>query len=493
MENFKLPTEGIAHDELLKTMQDFRKDDIDWKNGRTFCLVYHVDEKYYEFLKKAHNTFFSENALNPMAFKSVKEMERQAIRMTINMFNGNTDCVGTMTSGGTESIMMAVKTFRDRARKIKPWILKPEIVAPITIHPAFNKACDYFDVKLKLVAVDETYRVNFKELKKAVGRNTIMIAASAPQYPHGVVDPIEAIASFADKKGIPFHVDACFGGFILPWLKKAGVDVPSFDFSIKGVTSMSADFHKYGYAASKGSSAILYSSMDYMKYQFYVYENWPGGIYLSPSFPGSKSGGAIATAWAALMSMGESGYVKQAHKIKETTEKLVLEIEKMPELELIGSQDFGIVCIKSSSKKLSIYAVADVLAEKGWHFDRNQKPESIHLTISPHHESFIDEFITDLGVAVEFVKEHPELDSSGNAAMYGMIAKMPLRGMVKKSVIAIMQQMYSFEGKMPDGGPSSGPPQNIMEALEKVGYQAIEVKKQLEEVMENIKGRFKND
>jgi sphinganine-1-phosphate aldolase len=235
MTDIMLPKNGLKHSAILKEMQNFKVGDADWKSGKTFSLVYYVNDEHYKIVKEAHNQFLAENALNPMAFKSLKEMERQSVRMTVNLFNGDENCVGVLTSGGTESILMAVKAYRDWARKHKPWILRPEIVAPETIHVAFHKACKYFGLRCKLVPVGKDYKVDMKKLKKAISRNTIMLAASAPTYPHGVIDDIPAMGKLAKKKNIPLHVDSCIGGYLLPWIKKLGYTVTDFDFSVEGV------------------------------------------------------------------------------------------------------------------------------------------------------------------------------------------------------------------------------------------------------------------
>jgi sphinganine-1-phosphate aldolase len=483
MEDTKLPEQGRDKKEILNQMQEFRTQDTDWKSGKAFSLVYYVDDDHYKFLKEAHNTFFSENGLNPMAFKSLKEMERQTVRMTVNMFQGNEDCVGVLTSGGTESILMAVKTYRDRARKLKPWILRPEIVVPESIHVAFNKACKYFDVKCKSVPVGDDFKVDVKKLKKAITRNTIMIGASAPQYPQGVIDDIPAIAAIAKKKGIPLHVDSCIGGYLLPWIKKIGYPVTDFDFSVDGVTSISTDIHKYGFGA-KGASCLVYSSMDYMKYQFFVHTEWSGGVYASPSMPGTRPGGPIAAAWAAMMALGESGYLNEAKKIMETRDKFINGLNATPGVEVLGVPESSIVAWKTSDSAVSVFAVADQLEAKGWNVDRQQRPESIHQTISPHHAPIIDHYLADIAEAVAYVTEHPELAASGNAAMYGMVAKIPFRSMIQKSVLGIMEKMYSASGEMPDG--ESKDPENLSETIEQLGVQALEVKRKMNVVFNNI-------
>jgi glutamate/tyrosine decarboxylase-like PLP-dependent enzyme len=449
-----IPKKGLAKDDLLETMRGFGENDADWKAGRTWSLVYYAGEDHYDLLKEAYTSFMSANGLNPMAFKSLKRMEAEVVRMTADMLNGDSEVVGTMTSGGTESILMAVKAARERAGFLKKWPLRPEIVAPRTIHPAFSKAAHYFGAKMRYIEVDDDFRVRVDELEKAVGPRTMLIAASAPQYPHGMVDPIEEIAQVAKKNGVPFHVDACFGGFILPWIEKLGpeklgCELPVFDFRVDGVTSMSADAHKYGYAA-KGASVILYRDMSYLKHQFFVETEFPGGIYISPTMAGTRPGGAIAAAWAAMRSLGEDGYMELAEGAIDAKNDLLARIQAMPELEILGSKHATVVSFRSKDPQVDTFAIADQLQDHGWALDRLQKPVGLHCTVNAHNGPVIDEFAADLEEAIAHVKKHPELSSEGDAAMYGMMAKIPVRSAVKMSVRKVMEEMYGPNAAEPD-------------------------------------------
>jgi sphinganine-1-phosphate aldolase len=483
-----IPKVGRKVSEIFAQMDEIKGDDFKWDHGRVFCLTYPVDEGHHDFLKESYGKFISENFLNPMAFQSLKKMEREVVRMSINLLNGDDNCVGTMTSGGTESILMAVKAARDLARKKKPWILKPELVCPESAHVAFEKACKYFDIKYVPVKLKEDYTADVKTIKKAINRNTIMVMCSAPQYPQGVVDPVAEIGELTAKKKIPFHVDACVGGFMLPWLEKLGEDIPVFDFRVKGVTSISADLHKYGFAA-KGASVVMYRSMDYMKHQFFITTDWMGGIYASPNMPGTRPGGAIAAAWGTLNKMGEEGYLKQAEKTLKVAKEFRQRINEMPELEVLGNPKATLFSFMSTDKSVDTYALADQMTEKGWFFDRQQYPPSIHLTITPAHEKSVDEFITDLKESVAYVREHPELAESGNAAMYGMMAKIPMRGLVKKSVEKVMEQMWGAQGDVPDlenmGSDENAP--FYMKLADKYGASAIKALDKIGETKGKVK------
>ncbi len=273
------------------------------------------------------------------------------------------------------------------------------------------------------------------------------MVGSAPSYPHGVVDPIEELGKLCQKKKVPLHVDSCLGGFLLPWVEKLGYPVPPFDFRVPGVTSITADCHKYGYAA-KGASTILYRNMDYLKHQFFVYENWPGGIFASPALLGTRPGGALAGAWAAMMAMGEEGYLDYAKIIMDTTRKLQDGINAIDGLEVLGNPHMSVFAYHSTDKDLNVYALGDLMEEKGWHIDRQQRPETLHAMVTPHHATSADKYLEDLREAVEKVRANPELATQGGAAMYGMIAHIPMRGMIRKNVLKMMMQMYGPKGEV---------------------------------------------
>jgi sphinganine-1-phosphate aldolase len=483
------PKQGTKAEDVLAQMKEFKSLDVDWQKGRSFSLVYPVNEEHHDFLKKAHNLFFSENALNPMAFKSLRKFEHETIRMCAELFHGDDETVGLVTSGGTESLIMAIKAYRDRAKKLKPWILKPEIIVPESAHSAIDKGAYYFDVKIRHAPVGPDFRVDVKAVKKMINRNTILIIGSAPQYPQGVVDPIAQLADLADSHGIPMHVDACIGGFVLPFIEKLGYAVPVFDFRIPGVTSISADIHKYGYSA-KGASALVYRNMSYMKYQFFIHTEWKGGgIYASPSFPGTRPGGPIAAAWGTMKKLGEEGYLELTKQILETREYFLKELAKIPELKLLAYPDSTLICFTNSDSRVGIYAVADQLQAKGWNIDRQQTPESIHLTLSPAHSEFMKEFVWDLKEAVEIVKANPKLNTTGQAAMYGMMAKIPFKGMIKGSVMGIMEKMYGAKNQNLD--EKSAEVESWGDLIEKVSANALEVKRQVDGVVEKVKDSFK--
>ncbi len=449
MKRARLPERGADREAVLETMAAFRKGDANWHDGRTWSLVYHAGDEHKRFLERAHNLYFSENGLNPMAFRSLRRMESEVVQMTAAMLNGPADSVGTMTSGGTESILLAVKTYRDRARRLRPWVLRPEIVAPRSIHVAFEKAAHYFGVKLRHAPLRDDFRVDLDAMRRMIGHNTIAIAASAPQYPQGVIDPIAELGALAQEKKLPFHVDSCIGGFVLPWLEKLGHPLPPWDFRVPGVTSISADVHKYGFAA-KGASVIAYRSMDYLRDQFFISVDWPGGVYPSPTIAGTRPGGSIAAAWAAMMAMGESGYVEQTREAFAAARRLQEGISAIPGLEVLGPPDATLVACGATDEAVDLYAVADLMETRGWHLDRQQKPASLHCTVTANNGPVVDEYLRDLRDCVAHVRAHPELRVEGNAAMYGLMARVPVRGMVKQSVRKVMESLYGPDGEVPD-------------------------------------------
>ncbi len=445
----EIPLHGQDPSTLLAQMARFADDDARWREGRTWSLVYHVDDAHAELLKQAYQLFASTNGLNPFAFKSLKRMEAEVVAMTAQMLKGDGAVVGTMTSGGTESILLAVKAARDRARRRRPWLRRPEMVVPATIHAAFDKAAHYFGVKIRRVAVTRDYRADVAAMRRAIGRRTVLVAASAPQYPHGVIDPIEELGELAAARGIPFHVDACIGGFMLPWLERLGRALPPWDFRVRGVTSISADAHKYGYAA-KGASVILYRDMEHLKHQFFVETDWCGGIYASPTIPGTRPGGSIAAAWAAMRTLGQDGYQRLAAQALQCSDTLIRGIGAIEGLAVVGKPQSTLVAFESCEKGIDIFSVADRLEKRGWLVDRQQHPSSIHCTVTAHHRSIVDRYLADLAECVAFARAHPELRASGNAAMYGMMAKIPARGLVRQSVGKVMERMYRPGGGVPD-------------------------------------------
>jgi tyrosine decarboxylase MnfA len=438
-----LPENGIPEINLLEEMEEIRKDDINWRDGKVWSLVYHATDDHTEMLKKAYTMFFSKNALSPIAFPSLKKFEIEVISMAVDLFNGDKRCCGSMTSGGTESILMAVKTYRDWAKEKFPRITHPEMILPSSAHPAFDKGADYFNVKSIRIPVDKrTYRADVKAMENAITESTIFLVGSACDFPRGVVDPISELGTIAKDRDVGLHVDACLGGFMLPFVKKLGYIIPDFDFSVPGVTSISADLHKYGYAA-KGASTILYRKERIWKHQFSVYTDWSGGIYISPSMRGTRPGGAIAAAWAAMKHLGMDGYLNLAKIVMNASRKLIEAINKIPELYIIGDPIMSVFSF--TSDKIDVYYLGDLLDKKGWHLDRIQFPNALHMMVNPHHSEIADTFLKDLRETVKEVVKHPGESTDGDAAIYGMVASLPDRDKVKDYIVNFLKSQYKIK------------------------------------------------
>ncbi len=439
-----MPKRGRDSAKILQQLDRFRDQDPRYKEGRVWSLVYYLDEEHSAFLKDSYHSFACENGLNPGAFKSLKKLENEIISATADILNGTEEVCGVVTSGGTESCLMAVKTYRDMARKERR-VTSPEMILPETAHVAWFKASEYFGVKIRLVPLLDDFTPDLKKLKRLINRNTVMILGSAPEYPHGTIDPIEKMGAIAQKKKIPLHVDACVGGFILPFMEANGESIPPWDYRVPGVTSISADIHKYGYAA-KGASTITYRNLDYLRHQMFVYENWPGGVFASPALLGTRPGGAYAAAWSVLQYFGKSGYRKLAADTQEAVDRLKAGVEAIPELEVMGSPVGPLFSFRSNDPDLNIYAVGDQMDERGWQVNRNQFPEGLHAMVTAQHLQVVDQYLADLRQSVQVIRDNPELAQQGGAATYGMMAHVPLRGMVKKKVLEMFSEQYRAGG-----------------------------------------------
>lgn len=438
-------SKGKSREEVLALLQEMKAKDANYAAGKTWSLVYYAGEEITNLAKEAYMTFFHENALNPMAFPSLARMEREVIGYARELLHGDEKVVGSMTSGGTESIMMAVKTARDLARAERPHITAPEMVLPITVHPAFEKAAHYFGVKPVHIPVDGDYRADIAAARAAITENTILLVGSAPAYPQGIIDPIEELAALAVEKELKFHVDACLGGFMLPYVEKLGHAIPAFDFRVEGVTSISADLHKYGYTA-KGASVILYRNKSIRRYQFFSYADWPGGLFASPSIAGTRPGGGIAAAWAVVHHLGMDGYLKLAERVMKTTRALLDGIAAIDEIHILGKPEMSVFAI--GSERLNVFALADVMESYGWHMDRQQHPDSLHFMVTPAHEGIVEEFLADLQRAVRYVEEHhDEVVQSGTAPMYGMVGSLPDRTLAREMLLDVMDGITLGEGE----------------------------------------------
>ncbi|MHB8621081.1 MAG: pyridoxal phosphate-dependent decarboxylase family protein, partial [Chloroflexota bacterium] len=365
----KLSSQGKSSAEVLASIRSMQRTDVDWRSGKAWAYVYYSDPELLDLLQSAYLTSFSDNALSPRAFPSLQKMESDVVAMAADLLQAPS-ANGNMTSGGSESIFLAVKTARDFALTRSPDIM-PEIVLPRTAHPAFNKAAHYLGVRATRVDVDADFRANPAAMAAAVTVNTILMVGSAPSYPHGIIDPIAQLAAIATEKGILFHVDSCVGAFLLPFARRLGRTVPDFDFSIEGVTSMSADLHKYGYAA-KGASLVLYKSADIYRFQSFTFDDWPGAHYWAPNLSGTRPGGPIAAAWAVMNFLGEAGYLDLTRRCLQTTDALAEGIRAIPGLSILGSPQLSLLALGSAT--LDLASVAGTMAERGWSLSLQTPP-----------------------------------------------------------------------------------------------------------------------
>ncbi|HZD55679.1 MAG TPA: aminotransferase class V-fold PLP-dependent enzyme [Anaerolineales bacterium] len=442
----RIPEAGCSHIAILAEMDALReKEEARWKEGFVSGAVYHGDREHIELMNQVYAIHSQSNPLHADIWPSTTKYEAEIVAMTAEMLGGNEtngegeqEICGVVSSGGTESILLAMKAYRDWSREAKG-IRKPEMIAPTTAHAAFEKAAEYFNIRLIKVPVDKEFRADVRATRKAITHNTVVMVGSAPSFPHGVIDPIQELSEIARSKGIGFHTDACLGGFILPWAKQLGYPVPEFDFGLPGVTSMSADTHKYGYAA-KGTSVVLYRDEELRHYQYFATSDWPGGLYCSPTFAGSRPGALSAACWAAMLAVGKQGYLEAARKILETAAWIKGQMEAIPEVFILGDP---LWVIAFGSKSLDIFQIMEAMGKKGWALNGLFSPPAVHLCITLRHTQpgVAERFIEDLKSAVETAKSNPS-STGGLAPVYGMAATMPFRGMVSDMLKRYLDVLY---------------------------------------------------
>eukprot|EP00124_Ichthyophonus_hoferi_P002667 Ihof_evm8s191 gene=Ihof_evmTU8s191 len=390
----KLPENGSTHDEVMKDVKFLSDMTIDWKNGSVSGTIYHGGEELRKLSTEVYGLFCWSNPLHPDVFPGLRKMEAEVVQMCVNLYHGGNDACGTMTTGGTESILMACKAYRDRGYS-QYGITNPNMVIPETAHAAFDKAGGYFGIRIIHVPVDPiTGKVDLKKMKRAINSNTILLCGSAPGFPHGIIDDIVEIAKLGKSRGIGVHVDCCLGGFVLPFMKDAGCEIEPFDFSVDGVTSISCDTHKYG-CAPKGTSVIMYSNKALRHHQFFSAPTWTGGFYASPSILGSRAGALVAATWAVLMYMGHKGYVDNTRRILDTLAYFREKLGQIEGLKILGDPKVCVVAF--GSDVFDIYRLGVALGKKGWNLNSLQFPACIHLCVTNVH--------TKPGVAEKFIED----------------------------------------------------------------------------------------
>lgn len=412
----KIPTKGLAQENLFEKMEGYRENDLNWRSGRTFSYVYDAGKEAEEIGKKAYMMFLGESGLDPTVFPSLMRFETEVVSMAASHVDGDESVVGNFTSGGTESIILALKTARDYCRAKKPEITQPEMILPVTAHAAFQKAAHYLCVKIVLVPVNnETFRADVDEIEKAITPNTILLVGSAPSYAHGVIDPIEQIGALALKHDILYHVDACMGGFLLPYYRRLGENIPFFGFSIPGVTSLSMDLHKYAYTP-KNASIILYKNSDLRRHQIYACAHWTGYTIVNNTVQSSKTGGPLAAAWAVLNYLGDEGYMELARITLEATKKVVKGVNEIPDIQVMAPPQMCLTCF--SSDTVNVFHIIDEMKTRGWYLQPQLafggSKENVHISINPSNFKWIDPMLKDLRECVEIAKGMESGDLADN-------------------------------------------------------------------------------
>ena len=396
----ELPESGTPWDQLKQEMITSKSKDIDWRSGKAAVYVFNPGLEVLDVAHEAYGMFISENGLGMGVFPSLKRMEEDVIGIGLNLHHAPENGAGAMTSGGTESILMAIKACRDWSALHHPVDGVPEIVAPASVHPAFDKGAQLMGLKVVRVPLKEDLTGDVPAMAKHITPRTIMLVGSAPCFPFGLIDPISELSELALERYLWLHVDACVGGYVAPFIRDNGVQVAAYDFSLPGVRSISADLHKFGYAA-KGASTVLYSDKVYYESQIFTFSDWPCGMMVTPTMAGTRPGGAIAAAWAVMHFLGKEGYRSLAKKITKTRERIEEGVEKLG-LRVWGKPVLSIICF--GSEGLDILAVGNEIYRRGWISGRTINPAGINLMLSPEHVKTVGTYLDDVRESVDMVR-----------------------------------------------------------------------------------------
>ncbi|KAL2257265.1 hypothetical protein VTK26DRAFT_414 [Humicola hyalothermophila] len=455
-----LPKEGWTGEAVRKELEALANmDHTRWEDGYVSGAVYHGEDELLKLQTEAYGRFTVANPIHPDVFPGVRKMEAEVVAMVLSLFNAPPGAAGVSTSGGTESILMACLSARQKAY-VERGVTEPEMILPETAHTAFRKAGEYFKIKIHVVSCPApTYQVDIRRVARLINSNTILLVGSAPNFPHGIIDDISALSKLALKKRLPLHVDCCLGSFLVPFLEKAGFETAPFDFRLKGVTSISCDTHKYGFAP-KGNSTVLYRTQALRAYQYFVDPSWSGGVYASPGIAGSRPGALIAGCWASLVSVGEAGYLSACHQIVGTTKKLVERIRTSPilaqEIEILGNPLVSVVAFRALS--LNIYDIADAMTQRGWHLNALQNPPAMHVAVTLPLVKVWERLASDLEAVVEAEREKERAravegaaaakggaaaSAAGDtAALYGVAGSLPNKSVVVDLAKGFLDLLY---------------------------------------------------
>lgn len=439
----RLPPAGRPRDDVLAEVREMAQAEQGrWEQGYASGAVYNGDADHVAFLSEVYAAHSQSNPLHVDLWPSAVKFEAEIVAMTRDMLNGGEEVVGTVTSGGTESIILAVKAYRDHTSRNR-------IVAPETAHAAFDKAAQLLAMELVKVPVGDDLRADVDAISAAIDDDTAVVAGSAPGFPHGLIDPIEALSEAARERGVGFHADTCLGGFLLPFAEEVGHDVPPFDFRLPGVTSMSCDTHKYGYAA-KGTSVVLYRGADLRHSQYFTVTDWPGGMYMSPTIAGSRPGALSAACWAAMVTTGRDGYVEAARRILDAAARLKQGIAAIDGIHVLGDPLFDVAFAADESAGgtgagLDVYRVMDEMSHRGWSLNGLHRPAALHVCATLRHAEpgVVERLLADLEASVADARARPEADG-GMAPVYGMAATLPDRSIVSDVLKTYMDLWYKI-------------------------------------------------
>ena len=442
-----MPEEGTSRQEILTMMSDMSsRENVVWEDGRCSGTMYCGDHEHYDFLNQAFSNFSYVNTLQRDMCPSATKFEAEIIAMTLDMLGASAlkdrQPGGLVTSGGSSSIAHAVLAYREG----NPSVTRANMIKPETAHPAFAKAGHLFGVDMKIAPVDPvTLEVDLEWVRESIDANTVALIGSAPNYGYGTVDPIAELGAIALDRGIGLHVDGCLGGFLLPFGRELGYDIPAFDFTVPGVTTMSADTHKYGYAL-KGTSVLAFADHSLRNSQYFYLTDWSGGKYCSPGMDGSRSGGLLAATWAAMVSLGRAGYRRYAKAIFETSAAMQDAILSHPSLRLMGTPSF---LFSFTSDEYDIYLVNDFLRTKGWRMNGQQYPNAIHMAVTrPQTQpGVVERWTSDLADAVVYATAHKD-EPAKSGAIYGGVAG-GMSAEADEFIRAVMADMMDHQASVP--------------------------------------------
>lgn len=445
---FQLPEKGLDAKEMFAELNDRATSDFRFADGESKATgtIYMAGDEHREILNDVYCMFSQSNPLHADLFPSVRRMEAEVVQMVASLLGGgpegNPQVCGAMTSGGTESIITAMFASLAFQRKHRG-ITNPEIVIANSAHAAYYKAAKYSGARLRTVAVStRTFRLTAADVRRCLSRNTAVVVVSAVTYPHGVLDDVAGIARLCRQRGVLLHVDACLGGFVLPFMRALGRDVPPFDFAVPGVTSMSVDTHKYG-LAHKGTSVVLYREPALRHAQYTSITEWTGGLYISPGLAGSRSGALIATAWAAMRHMGHEGYMRATQDIMQAADSFRDCVSAVPELRLCGEPAMCNIAFMSTSPRFDILQLNDILSAKGWHFAVLIQPPALHFCFTYQHAQVADQLCQDLLEGCKVLRSQGKPVTGGKAKLYGMASSLPDREGLADLLVAYQDIMLS--------------------------------------------------